>query len=97
MSTEGIERRRSERFLFKASATVRRGEEGEALRARVVNASLGGLLLAVKASEPLTVGDRVICEVNVPEGFETGMPRRGVGRVVRVDGEYAGVEFDIAG
>ena len=82
--------------MLKASAVVRKGEKGESLRAEVVDASGGGILLMVRSVPSLVLGDELICDVSLPAGLELAIPRHGMGTVVRVDGERTAIQFNAA-
>jgi hypothetical protein len=96
MPPSGIDRRKEPRYPVKAYANVRKGEAGEVHHAQVVNASGGGVLLMVRSIHGLAVGDELICEVDLPQGLQAAIPHRGMGRVVRLDGIEAAVQYHAA-
>jgi hypothetical protein len=89
------DRRRELRYLLlRATARVRKGEDGVPLTARIVDASRGGVRLAVEPAQTLAEGDQVMCELELPEALRKLVPARSTGTVVRVDGNVAAIRFN---
>ena len=99
MEPEWADRRREPRYPIQAGAAVEVNSNGNgygrSIRATTVDMSGCGVLLQFEEPAQLAVGDRVICEFQLPQEAGKPLPYWGVGSIVRV--ECLRVAVDIEG
>ena len=87
----GPEQRVEERYAVQAAAMVERAN-GQRLSARCVNASGGGMLLDLTQPSDISVGEIVVCALQL---YSQKPPQIwGKGRVVRVSASLIAVHFN---
>jgi len=69
---------------------------GEPNPAKTVNVSTGGVLLRPANPLDLAIGDEVSCDIDLHENPDKALPFWGVGTVVRLEGDRAGIELKAA-
>ena len=72
---------------------MRRDDSDEAYPALTVNIGSSGLLLKLMGACPFEIGDRVVCEVALPDCPNEALTKWGVGHVVRVDETRTAIEL----
>lgn len=87
------ERRKETRYPVEANVVVRKSN-GNTLRATAVDISSSGMrLLCPNRSCPLTPGEEVTVDVELPEGPDKPFSAWGFGRVAHVNGGGAGIQL----
>ncbi|HTS48009.1 MAG TPA: PilZ domain-containing protein [Bryobacteraceae bacterium] len=86
------ERRRATRFPIEARVNVR-ASSGRTFTATAVNISTSGMLLQVPQPFPLSLGEEVTVEVNLPGSSGQAVSVWGLAKVVRLDGLHSAVQL----
>ena len=89
------DRRFEDRFPVETQVTVEVTGTNEVLDGTSINASGGGLLLRFEEAVKLAVGDEVMCDIKV-NGAHKPLPHWGLGHVVRIEGNFVGIELSAA-
>jgi hypothetical protein len=88
--------RKEPRLAIEVEAAVRVKDSDRTVRVTTVNASRRSVLLELKGSVQLVVGDPVLCEFDISDQEQNLLPCWGSGNVVRVEGRCVAVEFKSA-
>lgn len=86
------EKRRAPRYPIEALVNIRT-ESGHTLTATAVNICSSGMLLRLAQPFPLSLGEEVTVEVDLPDPFDKALSAWGVATVVRLDGLHSAVQL----
>jgi c-di-GMP-binding flagellar brake protein YcgR len=92
MESSTEDRRRARRYPIEAQVNVHT-KSGRKFTATAVNISSSGMLLQVAQPFPLSLGEEVTVEVNLPDSSDQALPVWGLAKVVRLDGLHSAVHL----
>lgn len=91
---EFTEKRREPRFQIEANARIKISVGDRSATGHTVNVSGSGALVELSAPLELNVGDRLVCEFDVPADPDKPLSNWGTGRVLRVEGSRIAIALD---
>ena len=96
MESSPEDRRRARRYPIEAQVNVHT-KSGRKFTATAVNISSSGMLLQVAQPFPLSLGEEVTVEVNLPDSSDQAWPVWGLAKVVRLDDLHSAVHLSAGG
>jgi len=91
-TTNADDRRRAIRYPIEAQVTIHT-KNGQAVTAKAINISSSGMLLQLSQPFPLSPGDEVTVEVDLPDEPDKALASWGLATVVRLDGLHSAVHL----
>ena len=93
MELKGSNRRREPRFEIGAPAKLQREGSSEVFSAITINVSTSGVLLQMTSPCDFKAGEKLICEIALPDDVDKTFASWGFGRVIRVDQSQTAIEL----